>query len=335
MENLDRGLVAIKTSNGVYTSWRIPGAEYYGTTYNLYRDGQLVAKDLQVSNYQDPQGTTSSTYSVTAVTAAGEGQPCAAVPVWSNQYKQIPLSKIYDPKTGRDVTSVFEVGDATVADLDGDGEYELIIERQNLDFTVGNDSAYSRFEAYRLNGNRLWSINIGPNMKDGNGSENGCFAFDFDQDGKAEVILRGGDGTILPDGTVLGNATANYRNQSTGSQAYMEQGDEFLVMLDGATGQLLDYQKFDALCGTYNTSTNNKNNPASGVYEPGSAAPGNNLARRSVAFWHEGDSKSDGGHRATKFYFGAPYLDGVHPSVYVGRGCYTNFHAAAGDVVNK
>ena len=335
MENLDRGLVAVKTSTGVFVSWRITGDEFYGTKYNLYRDGVLIAEGLNVSNYQDAAGTSANAYTVAAVTANGIGQQCDAASVWSQQYKEIALAKVIDPKTGRDVTSVMQITDASVADLDGDGQYELVIERQNTDFTVGNDSAYTRFEAYEFTGKKLWEVNLGPNMKDGNGSENACFAFDFDLDGKAEIIFRGGDGTILPDGTVLGNASANYRTDYSGSQAFMEQGNEYIVMLDGATGTTLDYQIFDSNCGTYNTSTTNSGNPASGVYEPGTSAPGNNLARRSVAFWYGGSSKSDGGHRATKFHFGAPYLDGVHPSVFIGRGCYTNYHAATWDVVNK
>lgn len=334
METLDRGLVAVKVSNGVYTSWRIPGDEYYGVRYNLYRDGNLVAENLTVSNYLDASGTASNVYTVAPVVDGKVGEKCTAASVWNNQYLQIDLQPVINPKTGRDVTSVMSITDGTVADLDGDGQYELVIERQNTDVTVGNDSAYTRFEAYEFDGTKLWEVNLGPNMRDGNGSENACFAFDFDEDGKAEIIFRGGDGTILPDGTVLGNANVNYRTDYSSTQTFMEQGDEFIVLLDGYTGQTLDYQKFDSNDGGYNKTTNNKT-PPSGVYEPGTSAPGNNLARRSVAFWYEGNSKSDGGHRATKFHFGAPYLDGRHPSVFLGRGCYTNYHAATWDVINK
>ncbi len=334
METLDRALVAIKTTKGVYTSWRIPGDEYYGVTYNLYRDGSLIAEGLNVSNYLDDSGSLTNTYAVAPVTGGVEGAKSTSTSVWKSQYLQVDLQPVINPATGRDVTSVMSVTDGTVADLDGDGQYELILERQNTDFTVCNDSAYTRFEAYRLDGTKLWSVNLGPNMRDGNGSENACYAFDFDEDGKAEIIFRGGDGTILPDGTVLGNASVNYRTDFTGTQAYMENGNEYIVMLDGETGSTLDYQIFDSNDGGYNKTTNNKTCP-SGVYEPGTSAPGNNLARRSVAFWYGGSSKSDGGHRATKFYFGAPYLDGRHPSVYIGRGCYTNYHGATWDVVNK
>jgi len=335
METLDRGLVAMKTDKGVYTSWRIPGDEYYGVKYNLYRNGSLVAEGLDVSNYQDASGTTSDTYAVAPVVNGVVGQQCAAQKVWNANYLEFPLAKVINPKNGKDVTHCFGIGDGAIADLDGDGQYELIVKRQNTDFTLANDSAYTRFEAYEFDGTKLWEVNLGPNMRDGNGSENACYAFDFDEDGKAEVIFRGADGTILPDGTVVGNKTVNYRSGFTGNQCYMIDGNEYVVMLDGATGKTLDTQIFDSKCGTYNTSTNNAGNPASGVYQPGTSAPGNNLARRSEAFWYGGNTKGDGGHRATKFFFGAPYLDGRHPFVYIGRGAYTNYHAATWRVVDK
>ena len=69
MEDLNRGLVAVQTEKGVFTSWRIHGTEYYDTQYNLYRDGKLVNPEpLDVSNFTDPEGTASSTYTVKAVT---------------------------------------------------------------------------------------------------------------------------------------------------------------------------------------------------------------------------------------------------------------------------
>ena len=70
-DKLDRGLVAVKTSSGVFTSWRIFGEEYYGVTYNVYRDGErLNEKPLSVSNFVDAGGTLSSRYTVRAVVDA-------------------------------------------------------------------------------------------------------------------------------------------------------------------------------------------------------------------------------------------------------------------------
>ena len=66
-DKLDRGLVAMKVSGGVFLSWRIQADEYYNVTYNVYRDGVAVAENLQTSNFTDPQGTSTSTYTVAAV----------------------------------------------------------------------------------------------------------------------------------------------------------------------------------------------------------------------------------------------------------------------------
>jgi autotransporter-associated beta strand protein len=304
METLDRGLIAVKVSGGVYASWRIPGDEWYDVTYNLYRNGTKVnATPLTVSNYTDAAGTASSTYTVRAVVNGVEQADSETASVWGQQYIEIPMA---------DVEGDYTLNDACAADLDGDGQYELIVKRSNTDFTKAN-TTYCLFQAYKLDGTLLWTLNMGPNMINAGHVETNCLAFDFDEDGKAEVVFRGTDGTILPDGTVLGDATVNYRptSYSDGNTIYQTQGDEWLVVLSGETGKLIDKVIFDS-----------KENGA-----------GNNLARRSAAFWWDGNSKAYG-HRANKFHFGAPYLDGRHPSIYIGRGCYTNMHAAAYDLVN-
>ncbi|MBO4397925.1 MAG: hypothetical protein J5805_05250, partial [Bacteroidaceae bacterium] len=91
---LDRGLVALKVQTGVYVSWRIQADEYYGVTYNLYRNGILIAQNLNVSNYVDVNGDNSSTYTVAAVRNNENGQQCAAVSPWQNQYFEFPVSNI-------------------------------------------------------------------------------------------------------------------------------------------------------------------------------------------------------------------------------------------------
>ena len=78
-DQLDRGLVAVKVSSGVYVSWRVQADEYYDVTYNLYRNGALIAQNLIASNYSDVGGSTSSSYTVAAVRNGATGQQCAAV----------------------------------------------------------------------------------------------------------------------------------------------------------------------------------------------------------------------------------------------------------------
>ena len=219
MEDLNRGLVAVQTEKGVFTSWRIHGTEYYDTQYNLYRDGKLVNPEpLDVSNFTDPEGTASSTYTVKAVVRDEEQDACEPAEVWDKQYLTIPMGKMYS-RRGTDITLDYFLNDATAADLDGDGEMEIIVKRlHNNDglFYPENDSAFTFFEAYKLDGTRLWQIDIGPNMISAGEVETNITAFDWDEDGKAELLMRAMDGTIVyaSDGTkqVIGDPTKNYRD---------------------------------------------------------------------------------------------------------------------------
>ena len=309
MEDLSRGLVAVKTTGGVYLSWRLLGQEWYDVTYNVYRDGVRVNNEpLVTSNYQDAEGKDSSTYTVRAVVRGVEQEDSETVTPWKGQYLDIPMRPILDV-SGVDITDKYSLNDASVADLDGDGDYELIVKRMNSDFSKAN-TAYTLFQAYKLDGTLMWTIDVGPNVMNSRHVETNCMAYDFNQDGKAEVVVRLADGSVLPDGTVVGNPLANYRpvGEYDDLTVYQTQYDEWLYVLNGETGAMIDNVKFDETT--------------------------NNLAIRNAAFWWEGNKKAYG-HRANKFHFGAPYLDGRKPSIYVGRGCYTNIHMAAFDLVDN
>ncbi|HPY58346.1 MAG TPA: autotransporter-associated beta strand repeat-containing protein [Bacteroidales bacterium] len=299
MENLDRGLTAVKVSNGVFVSWRMLGSEWNNTQYNLYRNGvKLNTEPLSVSNYLDEGGSNASTYTLGLVKEGVESPEPGNYAVWNKQYLEIPMRQII--KNGIDYGPLYELNDATAADLDGDGQYEIIVKRINSDFSVANDSAFSYFEAYKLDGTLLWAIDIGPNLLSSGHVETNIAAFDWDEDGKAEVIMRAADGTIDGKGNVIGSPTANYRpyiSQSANMQ-FMTQGPEFLCLFDGETGELLDKVDY--------------------------------IARGNVNDW--GDNY---GHRANKFFFGAPYLDGRRPSILTTRGIYTRIVMRAYDVVDK
>lgn len=292
METLDRGLVAVKTTNGVFVSWRIQGYEWYDTQYNIYCDNvKLNTTPLSVSNYLDASGTTTSSYTVSAVINGEEQPQCEAVTPWDKQYLEIP---VVDRPDG------YEINDATTADLDGDGQYEIIVKRIYKDWA--NESApFSYFEAYQMDGTLMWEINVGPNILPD--VEINIAAFDFDEDGKAEVFMRTSEGTIFGDGTQIGDTDGdgktNYRS-SVGTAAnmqYMNEGPEFLSLINGETGAELDRVDF--------------------------------IPRGQSSDW--GDSY---GHRASKYFFGAPYLDGLKPSLFIGRGIYTKTIMRTYDVVN-
>ena len=218
-DKLDRGLVAMKASTGVYLSWRLLGSEYYDVTYNVYRDGNLIKSGLSSSNYSDASGSATSTYTVSAVVRGKEQAQCKAASVWTKSYKEIKL-------THEGIQSTLVPNDACCADIDGDGELEILMKFDNESeiaqsypkngpsFNGKASHEYSIFEALKQDGKRLWWVNCGPNMGDFQNNEQNIVAYDWDGDGKAEAVMRAADGTTIhcADGTIytVGDATKRY-----------------------------------------------------------------------------------------------------------------------------
>ncbi|MBQ6750701.1 MAG: hypothetical protein IJR02_08045 [Bacteroidaceae bacterium] len=271
MDQLDRGLVAVKTTAGVYLSWRILGEEYYDVSYNVYRNGtKLNNTPLTVSNFTDTGGTMASTYTVTAVVRGTEQGHSKVATVW-NQYKyklyttcetgyrDIPLARVYD-NAGNDITDYYTANDAEVADLDGDGEMEIILKRRStLDdaalYVSRTDGAYDRIDAYKLDGTLLWWIDVGPNMVSGGSHELNIIAYDWDGDGKAEVLLRGADDMMVHGQRGasrqewpqrIGQRGVDTRNtvSHTANMTYTNTGNEFLIYMDGDHGIIYDAVRY-------------------------------------------------------------------------------------------
>lgn len=304
---VDRGLVAVKTNTGVYCSWRIPAEEYYDVTYNIYRDGtKLNASPLSVSNFVDTGGTLTSKYSVEAV-VRGTAQPeSGTVTPWERNYKEIQMDH-------GSLTSTYIPNDACVADVDGDGELEILLKFDNQsDAMSGNmpggyNGEYAIIEVYKLDGTKLWWIDLGPNMADFQNNENNIVAYDWDGDGKAEAVLRAADGTVvhMADGTthVVGDKSKNYRySGGMSGQWFVHDGAEYLLYLNGQTGAV--YQQME--------------------YPLKRLEDGETDLSKA---WGDGY-----GHRSTKHFFGAPYLDGRKPSIFIARGIYTRHKMIALDV---
>ena len=306
MDKLDRGLIAIKTDAGVFCSWRILGEEYYDVTYNIYRDGtKLNAEPLSVSNFVDAAGNTGSKYTVSAVVRGKEGAQCNAAGVWEQNYLEIT------PDHGS-LTSTYVPNDACMADVDGDGELEILMKFDNASWAgesyqkAGHNGEYFIIEVFKLNGKRLWWIDLGPNMADFQNNEQNIVAYDWDQDGKAEALMRASDGTVIhmSDGTehVIGDRSKNYLAATSSGQWFVHQGNEYLVYMNGETGK--PYQVMD--------------------YPLKRLEDGETDLEKA---WGDGY-----GHRSTKHFFGAPYLDGRHPSIFLARGIYTRHKMVALDV---
>lgn len=321
-DKLDRGLVAVKTSGGVFCSWRVNAEEYYDVTYNLYRDGVKVNdKPLTVSNYTDPAGTASSTYTVRPLIKGVEQTVSSkASSVLPNDYLEIQKPKRLSNDGKTDVTDVYEPNDATIADVDGDGEMELIIKEICTTDDPKNKPDgpdFDRVEVFKLNGDLLWWIDCGPNLCDFQHNETNIAAYDWDGDGKAECIMRAADGTILHTATgktiVIGDKSKNYRSDCQNgsmSEFFVHSGAEYLLYLNGQTGE--PYQIGPS------EHPNYMNYPLKRL-EDGET----DLAKA----WGDGY-----GHRSSKNFFGAPYFDGHKPSIFLARGIYTRHKMIALDV---
>ncbi|MCZ8518551.1 MULTISPECIES: rhamnogalacturonan lyase [Paenibacillus] len=294
-EKLNRGVVAVKTAGGVFVSWRLLGTEDSSVAFNLYRGGSKVNSTpiTGSTNYEDAAGTTSSSYTVKAVVNGTEQAASPAASVWGSGYLDVGIQKPAGGTTPDGVSYTYSANDASVGDLDGDGDYEIVVKWDPSNSKDNSQSGYTGnvyLEAYELNGTRLWRIDLGKNIRAG-AHYTQFLVYDFDGDGKAEVVCKTADGTKDGTGVTIGSSSADYRNSS----GYILSGPEFLTVFSGTNGKAL--------------STID--------YVP---------PRGTVSSW--GDSY---GNRVDRFLAGVAYLDGVRPSIIMARGYYTRTVVAAYD----
>lgn len=305
-DRLSRGLVAVPATSGNLVSWRVLGEEYYDVTYNLYCNGTRLATGLKVSNYSHAAGTPASQYQVAAVVHGVEQALCTPVTRWENGRLEIPVQPI-PGRDGTDATTLYTLNDVSLGDLDGDGVSEFIVKRPcGAAADVSQKNSFHVLDAYDHKDNRLWWIDLGPNMLSGPDEQWDCICFDWDLDGKAEVLLRGADNMIIhhADGTATPIGSAAVDTRWDGIQ-YTSTGNEYLLYLEGATGRPYAIGEGDTP-----------------LWMPFPNPRGLDTD------WGVGIV----GHRSTKHYFAAPFLDGRKASVFLGRGCYTKHQMRAFDV---
>nr|WP_281172727.1 hypothetical protein [Caldanaerobius polysaccharolyticus] len=216
MENLDRGLIAVKIDNGVYIGWRLLGTDPDSISFNIYRDGKKInSSPIGTStNYLDPDGNLNSIYYIRAVVDGKELPPSEKVKVWSTNYLSIPLQKPADGITPDGVSYTYSANDASVGDLDGDGQYEVVLK---WDPSNSKDNAQNGYtgnvyiDAYKLNGKLMWRIDLGKNIRAG-AHYTQFMVYDLDGDGRAEIACKTADGTVDGIGKVIGDPNADYRN---------------------------------------------------------------------------------------------------------------------------
>ena len=307
-EILDRGLVAIKTDEGIYLSWRLDRSEdaVYGeadenVVFTVLRDGEAIAEVASSTNYLDTEGTEESLYEVAPFAGAdsrGDGETDAgaafggnAARVLADNYFDIPLERPADSPAG-----TYTINDVSPGDLDGDGSYDLVVKWDSggLDNALDGFTGNVLIDAYRLDGTPIWEkpIDLGPNIRAGDHYTQ-VLVYDFDRDGRAEVMMKTAPGSSDAAGqfvsemslekTILAvDNSADLRNDD----GHILEGDELLTVFDGQTGEALDT-----------------------IYYPNQ--------RVDPEIW--GDDK---GNRCDRFTAAVAYLDGQKPFGVFMRGYY-------------
>lgn len=354
-DNLDRGLVAVNMGGSTFLSWRILAQEYFGVTYNVYRDGvKLNTEPLTVSNYTDSGVGTN--YTVKAVVNGMEQSQSASISsLWPSSAKgndvdmylsgriDLTLAPVYD-RNGNKLSETYiginngnqvekprySANDAEFADLDGDHQLEMIIKRINnydagsedgnggtKDLYANDSKEFVVLDAYDIDwqtgtATLMWRIDCGPNMVSLNSTEINIIAYDWDMDGKAEVVLRGADNMIVYGSNgktplwTVGDMSVNTRNlinsHTNAQYAWTKDGAEYLIYMNGQTGakyQVTDYP----------------------------------LKRLEYASNLSDEWGGRGyGHNSSKYFFGAPYFDGRTPSLFMARGIYGTHKMIAMDL---
>lgn len=302
VEYLTRGLVAVKVDNGVYLSWRLLGDESLDLKFDIYKNGQLYVSDLDATNYTDNEGFSYDKYQVVpSGTAADQiDANCAETEVWAQNYYDLPLNKPASGTTRDGASYSYSVNDASVADLDGDGELEYIIKWDPSNSQDNSARGYTGnviIDAYKFDGTQLWRIDLGKNIRAG-AHYTQFIVYDFDGDGKAEMALKTApgskddQGTYVNDienfdGTYASNDSDYVTTKSGKSLGHVITGEEYLTMFEGETGKAL----------------------ATIDYTP---------ERGSVKSW--GDDSY--GNRSERYLAAVAYLDGKTPSLIECRGYY-------------
>ncbi len=295
-EKLDRGLVATRDGSSVFVSWRLNADDAPKTPFNVYLDGaKLNAEPLTGgTNFVDENAPSAdAVYEVRAIVDGAE-QPGTKFGVRVNapRFLSIPI---------QDLPAGYFPNDASAADLDGDGRLDLVVHlvgaaKDNSQSGVTSEPIY---DAYTLEGKRLWRINLGKNIRSG-AHYTQFMVYDFNGDGRAEMICKTADGTTDGVGTVIGDASVDHRDQA----GRINRGPEFLTVFDGLTGKAIDTVDYVP------------------PRHPNPAATGDDLK----AVWGDGY-----GNRGDRYLAAVASLDGKSFSAVMCRGYYTRSVLAAYD----
>ena len=307
-ERLNRGVVAIRNGQQVIVSWRTLTSDTKGQPFDIYRDGEKLNSEPLTTGgtffIDDKPLTTAATYEVRGGSTNGRYTLAADAP---DGYLTIPLQKPADGETPDGRRYRYSANDASVGDVDGDGQYEIILK---WDPSNAHDNAHdgytgpTLFDCYKLsnemvngklsNCKLLWRIDLGINIRSG-AHYTPFIVYDLDGDGKAEMLVRTSDGTRDGKGKVIGDPEADYRHKGPDKIGRILTGKEYITVFNGLTGEAMDTKP----------------------YIP---------ERGDLRGW--GDEKAN---RSDRMLAAVGYLDGIHASAIFCRGYYTRSVLVAWD----
>ena len=317
-EKFNRGVVAVRSENKVVVSWRLLTSDAVNQPFDVYRNGKKLNTRPLTSGgtfFVDNQPLQrDATYEVRGGGKNGAYKLPAKAP---DGYIPVKLQRPEGGVTPDGQQYVYSANDASVADVDGDGQYEIVLK---WDPSNAHDNAHDGytgptiFDCYRLDGKLLWRIDMGINIRSGAHYVPFIF-YDLDGDGRAEFMVRTSDGTRDGVGQVIGDASADYRHRPTTDAQqpspqrewgkYNRQGrpmtgrilsgNEYITVFNGLTGK--------AMC--------------TKPYVP---------ERGNLNDW--GDNYAN---RSDRMLAAVGYFDGRHASAVFCRGYYTRTVLAAWD----
>lgn len=301
MEPLGRGVIAVRKSpSEVFVSWRYLSSDPAGAAFDIYRDGVKVNDKAVKDVCWFIDGNSSSSAATYEVRPRKGGLKSGSFILPANAPEgYIPIAlDIPAPQTmPNGEVATYSPNDCSIGDVDGDGEYEIFLK---WDPSNSHDNAHNGYTAdvfidcLKLDGTRLWRVNLGRNIRAG-AHYTQMMVYDLDGDGCAEMVVKTSDGTVDGTGKVIGDPAADYREHGKSTLGRIMSGNEYLTIFNGRTGAAM--KTID--------------------YLPGRGENGS---------W--GDTHAN---RSDRHLAAIAYLDGEHPSVVMCRGYYTRATLAAYD----
>ena len=309
MEKLDRGLVAFPSTKGqVFVSWRLLATDDANTAFMLLKNGEVLAGPITGATSMTVDGMADDEFQVQTLRNEERLDLTPPVKPWAKSYLELKLDR---PEAGADYD--YSPNDCSVGDVDGDGQYEIFVKwdpSNSKDNSQSGKTGNVYIDCYRLDGTKLWRIDLGVNIRAG-AHYTQFMVYDFDKDGQAEMICKTGPGSIDGAGNFVSAAATDATIQEVDNAKDWRNGDgritggqEWLTVFKGETGEAL-HTIF------YNPNRNT-------TY--GGAADGS-------FNWGTPDNKNDKasyGNRGERFLAAVAYLDGPdHPASGIfSRGYY-------------